>query len=169
MSKFLLLEMQIADTRAKANQANDLRRIYAQDGRTLLAQQQAVISEAYSRAAQHLEAAREALIQRLKERKRMNIYTFNTGRMYSQSGQRIAYCQLLRDCSQEPTTMLVAFVDADRGIAAVVRTAPCWDRQEMDAAVLAQYDACAYERQLLIPNDIEDALREAALATAPVA
>ena len=45
--------------------------------------------------------------------------------------------------------MLVAFVDGDRGIAAVVRTAPCWDRQEMDAAVLAQYDACAYERQLL--------------------
>lgn len=98
----------------------------------------------------------------------MNIYTFNTGRLYSDKGQRIAYCQLLRDCREEPTTMLVAFVDADRGIAAVVRTAPCWDRQEMDAAVLAQYDACAYERQLLIPNDIEDALKEAALATAPV-
>lgn len=98
----------------------------------------------------------------------MNIYTFNTGRMYSQSGQRIAYCQLLRDCREEPTTMLVAFVDADRGIAAAIRTRPFYIRHEMDAAVLAQYDACAYERQLLIPNDIEDALKEAALATAPV-
>lgn len=69
MSKCPLLDAQIAETRAKASQANDLRRSYAKDGLTLLAQQQAAISEAYSRAAQHLEAEREDFIQRLKERR----------------------------------------------------------------------------------------------------
>lgn len=71
MSKCPLLDAQIAETRAKASQANDLRRSYAKDGLTLLAQQQAAISEAYSRAAQHLEAEREAFIQRLKESGRL--------------------------------------------------------------------------------------------------
>lgn len=69
MSKCPLLDAQIAETRAKASQANDLRRSYDKDGLTLLAQQEAAISEAYSRAAQHLEAEREEFIQRLKERR----------------------------------------------------------------------------------------------------
>ena len=98
----------------------------------------------------------------------MKIRTFNTGRMYSDYGQRIAYCQLLRDCSTEATTMLVAFHDLDRGISSVIRILPQYTEAEAERALMEQYDACAYERRLLIPNDLEDALKEAARIHAPV-
>ena len=96
----------------------------------------------------------------------MKIRTFNTGRMYSEHGQRIAYCQLLRDCSTEATTMLVAFHNLDRGISAVIRILPQYTEAEAERALMEQYDACAYERRLLIPNDLEDVLKEAAQACA---
>lgn len=97
----------------------------------------------------------------------MKIRTFNTGRMYSDYGQRIAYAPLLRIAG---AGQLVAFYDVDRMIYAVVevRRTVLTDA-EMEAAVLAQYDACAYLHNYVMTDAIEDALKEAARIHAPVA
>lgn len=100
----------------------------------------------------------------------MKISTFNTGRLYSDKGQRIAYCELLRDYSCGSTSILVAFHDADRGITEVIRMPPEWGwTQDQEAMLMNRYDVCDYLRQVQVPQAIEDALKEAALATAPVA
>lgn len=88
----------------------------------------------------------------------MKIHTFNTGREYTKHGQRVAWALLLREVGGGN---IVAFVDADRGIDGVVRVDGHTLPDNLD--VLNQYDKCAYLHNYLIPGDVEDALREAAL------
>jgi len=88
----------------------------------------------------------------------MKINTFNTGREYTEHGQRIAWTLLLREVGGGN---IVAFVDADRGVSNVVRVPGHLFPENL--TVLLQYDECAYLRNYLIPGDVEDALREAAL------
>ena len=89
----------------------------------------------------------------------MKIRVFNTGRMYTSKGQRIAYAPLLRIAG---AGHLVAFYDVDRMIHQVVRVhRTVLSEAEMDAAVLAQYDASAYIHEYIPVGAIEDALREA--------
>ncbi len=88
----------------------------------------------------------------------MKIHTFNTGREYTKHGQRVAWALLLREVGGGN---IVAFVDADRGVSNVVRVDGHMLPDNLD--VLNQYDKCAYLRNYLIPGDVEDALREAAL------
>ncbi|MDH1555935.1 hypothetical protein N5E86_15890 [Stutzerimonas stutzeri] len=89
----------------------------------------------------------------------MKIHTFNTGREYTKHGQRVAWALLLREVGGGN---IVAFFDADRGVSNVVRV----DGHMLpdNLGVLNQYDKRAYLRNYLIPGDVEDALREAALA-----
>lgn len=99
----------------------------------------------------------------------MKIHTFNTGRLYSTHGQRIAYCELLRDYSHGSTTILVAFHDLDRGMTEVIRMPPEWGWvQDQEAMLMNRYDACDYLRMVQVSQDVENALKEAAQACAPV-
>lgn len=67
----------------------------------------------------------------------MRINTFQTGRGYTDHGQRIAFIEL--------PDRRAYFVDVDRGIDGVV-PAPIFDDQPVDARhVLAEYDAGRYE------------------------
>lgn len=83
------------------------------------------------------------------------IHTFNTGRGYTEAGQRIAFLEL--------PDRRAYFYDVDRGIDGVV-PAPIFDDEPVDARhILAMYDAGHYE------HDFEawkhrDELRAAGLA-----
>lgn len=88
----------------------------------------------------------------------VKIHTFNTGREYTEHGQRIAWTLLLREVGGGN---IVAFVDADRGVSNVVRVPGHLFPENL--TVLLQYDECAYLRNYFIPGEVEVALRDAAL------
>lgn len=85
------------------------------------------------------------------------IKTFNTGAGYSQEGQRIAYMPLAH---RGDATMLVAMVDADRGINYVLAVAYPYD----DGAVLDAYLNNRTESNMWLPQAMKDLLLAAALA-----
>lgn len=89
----------------------------------------------------------------------MKIHTFNTGREYTEHGQRIAWGVLVREAISGAS--IVAFVDVDRHISEVVRVKG--HRLPTDFDVLKQYDERAYLPTYIIPESVEDALQEAAL------
>lgn len=57
-----LLDAQISQIRVLAKSADDLAKLYAQDGRPLLAQQSQAMAEAYTKALNHLLVKREEFI-----------------------------------------------------------------------------------------------------------
>ena len=85
------------------------------------------------------------------------IKTFNTGAGYSQEGQRIAYMPLAH---RGDATMLVAMVDADRGINYVLAVAYPYD----DEAVAQAYLNNRTESNMWLPQAMKDLLLAAALA-----
>lgn len=170
MSKCPILDAQLDECTRLANRSGKQAARAHAKGDKLLAQQYEALEEVYQKARNSLRDRRNDILMKLHaEATLMKIRTFNTGRLYSAHGQRIAYCQLLRDCGTDTTTMLVAFYDLDRGLCAVIRMQPQYTEADAERALMEQYDACAYERHLLIPNDLEDALKEAAQGCASVA
>lgn len=81
---------------------------------------------------------------------------FQTGRMYTPHGQRIGYVVLLTEVGG---SHLVAFHDVDRMVSNVIRVTG----EVTTAKILEQYDRCAYLRDYLIPNAVDDLLQVEAM------
>lgn len=108
--------------------------------------------------SQHVERIRQmtTVIEHLKG-VTLPIRTFNTGRTYSQHGQRIAWLPLKRD--NATGKVVVAFHDYDRGITQVLEPlAPPLN----EAAIMQAYDECRYDRNYGLPESVENALKVAA-------
>lgn len=71
----------------------------------------------------------------------MTIHTFNTGRMYTAEGQRIAYAEIERVGPPNQERAKVLFVDVDRMVDGVVLLFVASDR-----GVLHAYDHGLYNR-----------------------
>lgn len=87
----------------------------------------------------------------------MTIHTFNTGRMYTTEGQRIAYTETQGD----DMTATVVFYDYDRGVNGEVTLV----RPVTDARLLLAYDRSHYGYSS--DYALLDQLKAAAAAVAP--
>ena len=83
------------------------------------------------------------------------IHTFNTGRAYSEHGQRVAYIHLMNSIDG---FTIVAFYDCDRGLGEIVNLPYPAGQEELMRA----YDACAYRKDMYFAQELQDALKAAA-------
>lgn len=105
----------------------------------------------------------------------MTIHTFNTGRMYSKDGQRIAYTEISRtpDEDNEGTSLdlewvTLAFYDVDRGIYGTIKLVGFVELHEQPtpAGLLRAYDCGSYCPGLS-DYALEKRLRDAAEGAIP--
>lgn len=86
----------------------------------------------------------------------MAIRTFNTGRAYTEHGQRIAWVPTLRRADGK---VVVIFHDLDRMITQIVAVEP----PVSPSRVLDAYDACDYIRDMgWVSDELENDLKAAA-------